>query len=556
MTNESDGDALPHHDELPTGQGDLAQKDPLLTILTMENSDLLSEMSDSYEDAMDGIPDDGIEPSTEAGPGGKKDPGVENEDNWILEFKAGVQKDDKSPGKKTEKKMGKIKSLKVMKNGNTIQEKSGKPETQEIKFAFGNKDQCTDETKFFEPTGSAEQQKLFFLENQSYFKCSSCKTTLRSNGLANNTLRLVCKGKQCGRSTSFRLALEEIRGRILQAKPELLTATGEKREPPQSPTRNARKVLILSRRKSIPSDDEEMVVQQEELAAGTLARPHLDLQARMQTMLLENAALKKQNSSLIEENKLLKAQVEAMKTHHTGLMKKTKDLETALRTHKGKPMEATIKDQEWTEVKPKRSNHPSAPVKCSYAAVAASMELKQVVTKVGPKPTQSPTPPAVRKLAAEELSRVFQGMAPRAPRPINAVYATGIRAQKVSRLKGILKDQCGVTLRNVLNIDFIGKSVTEFHVFSDYVPRFKELVGACSTIHFLDIDPLDTALLRNPAVEDKTARAAAMYAQRLERRLQNSPSASHKRFLRTELARAKAVSIPSDPAPMEISNAQ
>lgn len=91
--------------------------------------------------------------------------------------------------------------------------------------------------------------------------------------------------------------------------------------------------------------------------------------------------------------------------------------------------------------------------------------------------------------------------------------------------------------------------MTEFHIFSDYIPEFKRLLKShCSTIEFLDIDPLDTALLKNVAAEEKAARAVSLYTKRLTRRLQTTPSKSHQRFLRDELDRVGAHLDKKDPA--------
>ena len=122
------------------------------------------------------------------------------------------------------------------------------------------------------------------------------------------------------------------------------------------------------------------------------------------------------------------------------------------------------------------------------------------------------------------------------------MYAAGIKAQKVSNLKRLLREQCGVFLRNIPHIDFIGKSVTEFHLFSDYADTFKrKLEGACKTIHFIDVDPLEPTLLRKTELEGNTTMAATKYLNRLERRFSTSPSSVHKDFLGEEINRAKQV---------------
>ena len=63
---------------------------------------------------------------------------------------------------------------------------------------------------------------------------------------------------------------------------------------------------------------------------------------------------------------------------------------------------------------------------------------------------------------------------------------------------------------------------------------------SCSTIEFLDLDPLDTALLKNVAAEERAGRAVALYTKRLTRRLKTSPSKAHQHFLRGELDRIGA----------------
>lgn len=171
-----------------------------------------------------------------------------------------------------------------------------------------------------------------------------------------------------------------------------------------------------------------------------------------------------------------------------------------------------------------------------YNAVAAA-----TAPKSGPGETRGSQ--GARKLSPEELSRAFQGKPAKAPREVVAVHARGIHAQQVRGLKKLLKENCGISMRNLLEISFIGKKRTEFHVYMDYAAEFKgRILASCPDVEFDEnLDPLDDSLLEHTVAEDRILEAAKRYHQRLSRRVTETPVTAHRKFLETGMSRASAV---------------
>ena len=64
-------------------------------------------------------------------------------------------------------------------------------------------------------------------------------------------------------------------------------------------------------------------------------------------------------------------------------------------------------------------------------------------------------------------------MPAKVPRRIMAVSVRGIHAQQIRGLKRLLKENCGISMRNILEISFIGRKRTEFHLYEGYAAEFK-----------------------------------------------------------------------------------
>jgi hypothetical protein len=181
-------------------------------------------------------------------------------------------------------------------------------------------------------------------------------------------------------------------------------------------------------------------------------------------------------------------------------------------------------DQKWTTVARKKTAGTTGPMAPS-APVAA---------------TSTKAPRSYPALKPEELERVLVGLSPRASRHITAVYAMGMRANKIATVKRVLAGNCGISLRNVPSIGFIGRSIAEFHVYVDAVEEFKKkLSAAIPAVSFVDLDPLDPALFKDEAVIDKIAAAAQKQIKRLQQRLEETPIAVHRRYMSAQLERAR-----------------
>ena len=183
----------------------------------------------------------------------------------------------------------------------------------------------------------------------------------------------------------------------------------------------------------------------------------------------------------------------------------------------------TMREAGWTQVSRSRTNASSAQATCSSTAGPTKM------------------PKVYNAFTAAELERVLLGMAPKPARHITAVYATGLSANRVSNVKRLLAGNCGVPMRHVPHIGFIGRSIAEFHVFVDFAEEFKRRVnGTIPSICFIELEALDPALFKDAHVVDAAKEAAAKVKRRLEARLVKTPVPAHRRFLERELKRAES----------------
>jgi hypothetical protein len=101
----------------------------------------------------------------------------------------------------------------------------------------------------------------------------------------------------------------------------------------------------------------------------------------------------------------------------------------------------------------------------------------------------------------------------------------------------------GIRIKNILHIDFIGKSITEIHLYEDYIEEFKKIMLSKPTlkISFINLDPLDHSLLKKKLSDNKIRLAAEMYLKRLNKRLATTPFTAHKKWLKSEIERATVV---------------
>ena len=479
---------------------------------------------------------------------GPKDNGKEDDGCLPVLAKAKDEMDFKSnfitqraPEKKTKR------SVNIKKNGS----KNGKPKDGlKVAILLLSKEKCR---SLFADKGDVNMQKETFALCHNAFFCGDCFGPLRSNGLSSNTLRLVCKTKECRRSTSYTKALEETRRLIIKLRPCM--------DPKQH--------LDISK---IPKDTNskeettDFVDMQTGMDADTAMNPDgdespdmdldLDPEIRLDTSIekLNNKPYPNQATKIVEKvneefpgdfNTLMDL-FKTLKSRQDEDRTKIQILQNQREADKARilALERSIMELQGSKTMAPKSHKT---VK-SFAEIAAECP-KQQTTEAKDKSNKNSFEVLGKRTASwkqsrmingEDLEKILLGI-PRKAGAISAVYTAGIKAMPVGKLKGILKTQCGIHLRNVPNIDFIGKSLTEFHVYSDYVDEFKKLITSkIPSMSFVDADPLCPSMFKDEAILDKVTEAARRYARRLEKRIVASPSMSHKRFLKSELERAKA----------------
>ena len=181
--------------------------------------------------------------------------------------------------------------------------------------------------------------------------------------------------------------------------------------------------------------------------------------------------------------------------------------------------------------------------KTSFAQVAASKPSSNQLA-AAPAPKVKGKPQAASKvyapLPADQLERVLNGLSPKPTRHVIALYATGLKANRISMIKRVLSGNCGVNISDVPHIGFIGRSIAEFHVYQDRAVSFKEKVTAViPSMVFVAIDPLDPSLYKDDSVMDKIRASAEKLTARLSKRFEVSPISGHKKLLSSLLRRAR-----------------
>ena len=178
---------------------------------------------------------------------------------------------------------------------------------------------------------------------------------------------------------------------------------------------------------------------------------------------------------------------------------------------------------------------------------------KPAVTQMKPRAAAAPSPPSrtaaskdarsSRPFSAEEMSRILRGQGPKPTRRIVAVFAVGLRSNRIGTYKRLFQSNCGVSPTMLPHIGFIGQSILELHTYSDYVDELKRRLAeglrpVLSEFCWLDIDPLSPSLIKDPSTADVITTAALKYKARLEKRVAGAPTEAAKRFIKNEIARA------------------
>lgn len=366
--------------------------------------------------------------------------------------------------------------------------------------------------------------KTLFLQYPRFFRCKPCGALLLSAGRVDGVYRLKCSC--CGVTVAFHLALIETRAIIKQrlVKQTSETPAADEQEGPKRPPEPMETEPARGPNEATLNQGEPM----REATQNDYAEL-LKIVRQLQRDLEESREVTRQlREENLENTRQLREEIQELRKENLEL--KTRAPKTA-----GPEATATAEPTEKSRVAP-------APTRMTFRTVAAVEPRPQRTPETGPKAKPEPKPKAEPQvLTAAQLADFYQKR-PKPQQVITTAYLTGIRAQRIKELRDVWKVTCGVSLRNILGIDFIGKSLTEVHIYADYVETFKRLLTeTCADLHFVDVDPMDEGLLRKELAGNKTLAAAQKYHARLARRLEQTPSAAHRRFLRREMERAGAV---------------
>lgn len=379
------------------------------------------------------------------------------------------------------------------------------------------------------PYESISDKAAFFRAHKKFFACGVCRSMLKGDGYSSGTYRLKCHS--CKSSVSLGIAFSEVKDLIRlchpMASPEELVETTL----PTKKKRGSVGVTASSSDEEAPKDD--MTV---DLGFGD-CRSFEDMRSMLIACLRENKALREEVGRLTGIVTALAANQQAViqngpvarspaysKVVASGPTASTAAVTAPSGTRGGSQQGKVPKEVSRTSpADHRKDDKPAMP---------------------GPKGTHLPRVYS-KDLSAEEFQKLFNGQPIRPPKRIMALYVNkGLgQTKRISELRHILKVYAGMEMRNILHIDYVGKSVMEFHIYDDYLSNFKAIAAEkFPQWEVLDgLDPLSDSLLKRSILDDKVALAAEKYRTRLSKRLKSTPSAAHRRFLEKELARADKI---------------
>ena len=398
-------------------------------------------------------------------------------------------------------------------------------------------------------TWQPEDAKKFFDENRGLFYCSLCNAPYNGDGKAKGSYRLKCS--DCNKTISFTKALQAVREfmasyyakNILKSEHVELgkrTRAEDETQPSEEfheAQETAEPAYEVSMKLDMTTEFEKLKKENEALRRelNESRTTNVAVQQNLRAVSRMNEELSSRLNKLEQDNIALLALLDPSKKN-VDLTNSSTIGNSTTKTTSLDTSNSVIDLKLDTRIEPKKS-----PIAISYKTLAA------INRPVRPQPASN----QARALSKEQLERKMMGLPANPPKTIKAIHVVGFKAQKISTVKELLRDQFGVSLRNIMHIDFIGKSLMEIHIFEDYLAIFKErLLNRVSTVQFLDIDPLSPELLRYNTASNKSLEAAKLYLRRLTKRLETTPSAAHKRFLSNEIARCNSAIPPVDGSSM------
>lgn len=141
----------------------------------------------------------------------------------------------------------------------------------------------------------------------------------------------------------------------------------------------------------------------------------------------------------------------------------------------------------------------------------------------------------------DQVKRIISGQAPTEGRKLKTIFCTGLKANRISTIKNLFQNNVQLDLKNIINVDFIGRDICEIVMDAKVVEQYKECLKNYfkDYINFMELDPLDPKLVVHPkenvAIE---VTAAIGYLRRLENRIKRPISMGHRKFVEREIRRA------------------
>jgi hypothetical protein len=378
-------------------------------------------------------------------------------------------------------------------------------------------------------TANGDTCANLFRSFKSYYLCDDCCSQLHGDGKANDTYRLNCK--TCSRTKSFRKMHEQ------------LCITIETR---------------FELHIDAPEEDGEIGIEAEIPAQAEAVTADFSKRTLETNKYNECLDVTDSHDHTMERGDLL-AILKSIQSEVSRLGAKVEQLEAENAVLRKQLSLKSI--SEFPSLPPANSPIPSEPKVVTYSSIAQSSLPKKLMASPSPQKAAAPREPVQkRKLTDQELERFFKGLPIRPARKITALYLVGPEAGKhgdpskknkmrsIKDLKDMMREAFGISLSNVLHIDFIGRKLMEIHLYQDYASIFKEKILSkkfSDPWSFVDVDPLGEDLLKYSTAMDKKLEAAKRYSARLTKRLTTTPSVGHKKFLQLELDRCNLVLNPA-----------
>ena len=162
--------------------------------------------------------------------------------------------------------------------------------------------------------------------------------------------------------------------------------------------------------------------------------------------------------------------------------------------------------------------------KMTYSTIAA---LNGNVNTARAKPVSAPTvakataplPPPVFNSNPDALKSFVR----KEPRKFSIVFVRGLGNRRISHLRRALFES-GIDTKKIFNIDYVGKSIVEFHVLQDFKVEFCKLMKEKINVQVCEANPLDPQFCPSKVGKDDdkskaVIAAAALCKTRIEARL-------------------------------------